>query len=61
MWHVVEFLRSYLRQHWGVLRHVEIKDSGLGILALLEKWGEGSGAEGEHASGQDLIHSLREE
>ncbi|HLG56178.1 MAG TPA: hypothetical protein VI485_12665 [Vicinamibacterales bacterium] len=39
MHHVVDFLRSYLRQHWEVLRHAQIKDSTLGLLALLEKWG----------------------
>ena len=40
MHHVVDFLRSYLRQHWDVLRHAQIKDSTLGLLALLEKCGE---------------------
>ena len=39
MRHVVEFLRAYLREHWDVLRHAQIKDSTLGLLALLEKWG----------------------
>jgi len=37
--HVVQFLRSYLREHWDVLRHIQIRDTGLGVLALLEKWG----------------------
>ena len=36
---VVEFLRGYLHEHWDVLRHAQIKDSALGVLALLEKWG----------------------
>lgn len=39
MRHVVGFLRSYLREHWEVLRHAQIKDPTLGVLALLEKWG----------------------
>ena len=39
MGHVVDFLRSYLRDHWDVLRHAQIKDPTLGLLALLEKWG----------------------
>ena len=39
MHHVVDFHRSYLRQHWEVLRHAQIKDSTLGLLALLEKCG----------------------
>lgn len=39
MRHVVEFLRGYLREHWEVLRHAQIRDSALCVLALLEKWG----------------------
>ena len=39
MRHVVQFLRSYLREHWDVLRHAQIKDAALGVLALIEKWG----------------------
>jgi len=42
MQHVVEFVRSYLREHWEVLRHAQIKDSALCVLALLEKWGTGA-------------------
>jgi hypothetical protein len=41
MRHVVEFLRGYLREHWEVLRHAQLRDSALCVLALLEKWGEG--------------------
>lgn len=41
MHHVVDFVRTYLRQHWDVLRHAQIKDPTIGILALLEKWGVG--------------------
>lgn len=37
--HVVQFLRGYLREHWEVLRHAQIKDPMLGLLALLEQWG----------------------
>jgi len=39
MRHVVLFLRSYLREHWAVLRHAQIRDPALGVLALIEKWG----------------------
>lgn len=39
MRHVVEFLQEYLREHWDVLRHAQIKDPSLGVLALIEKWG----------------------
>lgn len=41
MRHIVEYLRSYLRTHWDVLRHAQIRDPALGVLALIEKWGAG--------------------
>ncbi|MEZ5318347.1 MAG: hypothetical protein R2752_13185 [Vicinamibacterales bacterium] len=41
MSHVVEFLRTYLRDYWDVLRHAQIKDPTIGVLALLEKFGAG--------------------
>jgi hypothetical protein len=39
MRHLVQFLQMYLRQHWDVLRHAQITDPALGVLALIEKWG----------------------
>jgi hypothetical protein len=39
MRHVVEFLRRYLRAHWDVLRHTQVKEPTFAVLALLEKWG----------------------
>jgi hypothetical protein len=41
MSHVVEFLRTYLRDYWDVLRHAQIKDPTIGVLALLEKFSAG--------------------
>ena len=38
MRHVVEFLQRYLREHWDVLRHTQIRDTAFGVLALIEKW-----------------------
>ena len=38
MHHVVEYLQEYLRDHWSVLRHAQLRDSTLALLALLEKW-----------------------
>ena len=38
MGHVVDYLRGYLREHWDTLRHAQIKDPTIGLLALLEKW-----------------------
>jgi hypothetical protein len=37
--HVVEYLQAYLHAHWQVLRHAQIHDEGLAVLALMEKWG----------------------
>jgi len=47
--HGVAFLRQYLHEHWKVLRHAQIKDSTLGVLALLEKWGGPPGRPSGHA------------
>ena len=38
--HVTEFLRSYLREHWQVLRHAQFRDPVLSLLMTLEKAGE---------------------
>ena len=38
MRHVVESLQNYLKEHWEVLRHAQIRDPALGVLALIEKW-----------------------
>ena len=39
MRHVVLYLRGYLVENWAVLRHAQIRDPVLGVLALIEKWG----------------------
>jgi hypothetical protein len=41
--HIVEFLTEFLRGHWDVLRHEDIKDPGLGFLLALEKAQRGNG------------------
>lgn len=35
--HVVNFLESYVRRHWNVLRHLQFKAPALGFLMTLEK------------------------
>ena len=45
MRHVVRFLQTYLRAHWEVLRHGQIRDAAFGVLALIEKWGVDGGGE----------------
>lgn len=39
--HVTRFLRSYLREHWDVLRHAQFRDPVLSLLMTLEKAGGG--------------------
>jgi hypothetical protein len=57
MHHVVEFLRGYLHRHWDVLRHAQLKDPALDVLALSEKWGAATPApaaastQGTHSGG----------
>lgn len=57
MRHVVAFLRAYLKAHWAVLRHAQIRDQGLSVLALLEKWAslEGNDRERGKESGHDSV------
>ncbi len=35
--HVVEYLQGYVRKHWNLLRHLNLKDPAFGFLLLLEK------------------------
>lgn len=50
MRHVVQFLQRYLRLHWDALRHAQIRDPALGVLALIEKWGVGAVSEARTAN-----------
>lgn len=43
--HVFSYLREYMREHWDILRHAQIKQPAFGFLALLEQ--AGRSAEGE--------------
>jgi len=35
--HIVKFIRTYLQEHWEILRHAQFSDPGLDMLMLLEK------------------------
>jgi hypothetical protein len=37
--HVVAYVQAYIRDNWAVLRHAQIHDPALGLLALIEKSG----------------------
>lgn len=46
--HVYEFLQSYVRKHWHMLRHMQFKDPAFGFLMTLEKARRGeAGRRGE--------------
>ena len=34
---VIEFIQSFLREHWDILRHAPSKDAAMGLLMTLEK------------------------
>jgi hypothetical protein len=35
--HVISYLRDYIEEHWDLLRHAQVKQPALGLLALLEQ------------------------
>ena len=35
--HVISYLRGYIEEHWDLLRHAQVKQPALGLLALLEQ------------------------
>src|SRR5947209_10283570 len=46
--HVLEFLQTYVRKHWQVLRHLQFKDPAFGFLMTMEKARRGgAGRRGE--------------
>ena len=46
--HVLQFLQSYVRKHWHMLRHLQFKDPAFGFLMTLEKARRGgAGRRGE--------------
>jgi len=46
--HVLQFLQSYVRKHWNVLRHLQFKDPAFGFLMTMEKARRGgAGRRGE--------------
>lgn len=46
--HVYDFLQSYVRKHWHMLRHMQFKDPAFGFLMTLEKARRGgAGRRGE--------------
>lgn len=52
--HVLAYLEGYIRDHWDVLRHVQIKDPALGYLTTREKAVRGVGGRPpQSAAGDD--------
>ena len=57
--HVLEFLQNYVRRHWSVLRHLQIKDPAFGFLMTMEKARRGgAGRRGER--GVEVVPAVGE-
>jgi hypothetical protein len=57
--HVLDYLQSYVRRHWNVLRHLQFKDPAFGFLMTLEKAKRGgAGRRGER--GVELVPAVGE-
>ena len=52
---VLEYLSTYVRRHWEVVRHTESKDPALGMLILLEKIRHVAGAHHQVAPVAELL------
>src|SRR5207244_188490 len=52
--HVLEFLQTYVRKHWQVLRHLQFKDPAFGFLMTMEKARRG-GAGRRGAEGVEVV------
>lgn len=58
--HVLDFLQSYVRKHWTMLRHLQFKDPAFGFLMTLEKARRGgAGRRGEQ--GVEVVPAAGEE
>lgn len=58
--HVLQFLQSYVRKHWHMLRHLQFKDPAFGFLMTLEKARRGgAGRRGE--AGVEIVPPADEE
>ena len=57
--HVLEFLQSYVRKHWSMLRHLQFKDPAFGFLMTMEKARRGgAGRRGRH--GVEIVPPIAE-
>ena len=57
--HVLQFLQSYVRKHWHMLRHLQFKDPAFGFLMTLEKARRGgAGRRGEQ--GVEVVPAIGE-
>ena len=58
--HVLQFLQSYVRRHWHMLRHLQFKDPAFGFLMTMEKARRGgAGRRGEQ--GVEVVPAEGEE
>ncbi len=55
--HVISYLRRYIEDHWEYLRHAQMRQPALGLLALLQQAGEEEVCEeevGDEEAGEEL-------
>jgi hypothetical protein len=45
--HVISYLYNYIREHWEIVRHAQVRQPVLGLLALLEQAGRQEAGEGD--------------
>ncbi|HWS70461.1 MAG TPA: hypothetical protein VN605_00025 [Thermoanaerobaculia bacterium] len=57
--HVLNFLQTYVRKHWSMLRHLQFKDPAFGFLMTLEKARRG-GAGRRGDQGVEVVPAIGE-
>ena len=57
--HVVEYLQSYVRKHYGMLRHLQLKDPAFGFMLAMEKAKRGAAGR-RGAEGVEIVTDQRE-
>ena len=57
--HVVDYLQSYVRKHYGMLRHLQLKDPAFGLMLAMEKAKRGAAGR-RGAEGVEIVTDQRE-
>jgi hypothetical protein len=57
--HVVDYLQDYVRKHYSMLRHMQLKDPAFGFMLALEKAKRGAAGR-RGAEGVEIVTDQRE-